>query len=103
MKFRVFYITLLALLTFQVSADVKEYFKPRIEGLRVDRCLTWAKDCDEPAAYSWCLEKGYTKAVYWEIEGNIGQSQPTKMLKSKQICDKPNCDAFKTIVCYKNS
>lgn len=85
-----------------VSAEVNEYIEPRIEGLRMDRCLTWGKDCDEPAAYNWCLEKGYAKAIYWEIEGNIGKNQPTKMLKSKAICDQSGCDAFKTIVCYKN-
>lgn len=83
-------------------ASVEEYKEPRTEGLRLDRCLTWGKECDEPAAYRWCFEKGYSKAIYWELEHNIGVSQPTKMLSSKQICNKPGCDAFKVIVCYKN-
>ena len=86
-----------------VSAVVEEYLNPRIEGLRMDRCLSWGKDCDEPAAYQWCLRKGYSKAIYWEHDNNIGKGQPTKMLTSKEICDKPGCDAFKTIVCYRNT
>jgi hypothetical protein len=98
-------VILCALLFFSAfaSSDVSEYIEPRVEGLRMDRCLTWGKGCDEPAAYKWCLKKGYSKAIYWEIEGNVGQNQPTKMLKSKAICNKPGCDAFKTIVCYKNT
>lgn len=96
-------IFLLLLVCSYTIADVSEFIEPRFEGLRVDRCLSWAKDCDEPAAYNWCLGKGYAKAVYWELDHNVGSREPTKMLSSKQICNKSVCDAFKTIVCYKSS
>lgn len=97
------YLFLLLLSHSLVMADVNEFIEPRFEGLRVDRCLSWGIDCDEPAAYNWCLEKGFAKAVYWELDHNVGTREPTKMLSSKQICNKPGCDAFKTIVCYKSS
>lgn len=97
------YLFLLLLLSSFTAAEVNEFIEPRIEGLRVDRCLSWAKDCDEPAAYNWCLGKGFAKAIYWELEHNVGSREPTKMLSSKQICNKSVCDAFKTIVCYKSS
>lgn len=102
MKFRNYTLLLLILMSAGVAADVQEFKEPRVEGLRMDRCLSWGSECNEPAAYSWCLEKGYTKAIYWEIQDNIGKTQPTKMLKSKAICNKSQCDAFKTIVCYSN-
>lgn len=103
MSFKNFIVWTILSLSAIASAEVNEYIEPRVEGLRMDRCLTWGKDCEEPAAYNWCLQKGYAKAIYWELENNIGQHQPTKMLDSKAICNKPGCDAFKTIVCYKNS
>lgn len=102
MKYRITSLSILLALSFQVSSQVKEFKEPRVEGLRMDRCLTWGNECDEPAAYKWCLEKGFSKAIYWEIDNNIGQKQPTKMLKSKEICNKPDCDGMKLIVCYKN-
>ena len=89
-------------LSLQAASELKEFKEPRVEGLRMDRCLTWGEECDEPAAYKWCLDKGFSKAIYWELENNIGRTQPTKMLKSKEICNKSVCDAMKLIVCYKS-
>jgi len=103
MNYKIAIFLLLSVLAFQASSEVREFKEPRVEGLRMDRCLTWGEECDEPAAYSWCLEKGYSKAIYWELESNVGQRQPTKMLKSKQICNNSGCDAMKVIVCYKSS
>ena len=103
MKARRYTALFLTLISASVAADVREFKEPRVEGLRMDRCLSWGEECNEPAAYSWCLENGYTKAIYWEIEDNIGKAQLTKMLKSKAICNKQQCDAFKVIVCYKNA
>ena len=102
MKYKITTLTCLLILSLQAASEVKEFKEPKVEGLRMDRCLTWAEECDEPAAYKWCLEKGFSKAIYWELENNIGRTQPTKMLKSKQICNKSVCDAMKVIVCYKS-
>ena len=90
------------LISYQVSAKVEEFIEPRVEGLRMDICLSWGDrdTCKKPAAYEWCLQKGYTKAIHWEIETNIGKESPTKLLSSKEICAKKKCDAFKVIVCY---
>lgn len=84
-------------------SEVAEYTEPRVEGLRMDRCLTWGKACDKQAANHWCIQNRFTKAIYWEIEHNIAEREPTKMLESKQICNHEGCDAFRTIVCYKSS
>ena len=103
MKYRMTTIALLLTISTQAAAEVLEYKEPRLEGLRMDRCLTWGEGCGEPAAYKWCLEKGFSKAIYWEVENGIGHKQPTKMLKSKEICNQSVCDAMKLIVCFKNT
>jgi len=93
-----FFLLTLSSLSF---AKVSQFDEPRIRGLRMDRCLSWGEECNEPAAYQWCLEKGYSKAIYWQIESNVADKQPTRMLESDQICNKKRCDAFKLIVCYR--
>lgn len=82
-------------------SKVEEFIEPRVEGLKMDRCLTWGKTCGKPAANEWCIQHNYTKSIYWEFSSNIDKKQPTKMLLSKGICNAQSCDSFKTIVCYK--
>jgi hypothetical protein len=94
-------ILLLLIVSSALHAEVKEFEPPRIEGLRLDSCLSWGKDCKEPAAHQFCIMNGFNKSIHFEIEENIGKYQPTKMLDSRKICNKEFCDAFKTIFCYK--
>lgn len=81
-------------------AKVEEFVTPRVEGLRMDACLYWAKDCEGVAAAKWCSIKGYEKAIYWDMDIGVGRKEPTKMLIDKKICSTEGCSAFATIVCY---
>ena len=101
MKSNLAKLILLSVFCINVSAEVMEFNEPRVEGLRMDRCLTWGETCDLPAANAWCMKHDFVKAIYWEMDNNIAQNEPTKMLLSKQICNKSGCDGFKVIVCYK--
>ncbi|BCD99593.1 hypothetical protein [Marinagarivorans cellulosilyticus] len=98
MKLSIFFVLFISAYSY---ADVKEYDEPRIRGILMDRCLSWGAECELPAATQWCLEKGYSKAIYWEIESGAGESKMTRMLKSDQLCKSKKCDAFSTIVCYR--
>ncbi len=95
-------LTLSLLISCHAAAKVEEFIEPRVEGLRMDVCLSWSKkgSCGKSAAHEWCLQKGYTQVIHWEVDSNVGIKIPTKLLLSKEICNKETCDAFKVIVCY---
>lgn len=101
-KIFVFIFILFSVFTFQstiLKAQNRTFYKPEHEGYRLDWCLSWASQCGEPAATKWCSLRGYTKAVDWVIESDIGDIQPTKVLSSGEICDQSFCDGFRKIVC----
>ena len=100
MKKIVFFILSLLFFTSAYS-EVKEYKEPRVDGLRMDHCLHWGKQCGDVAAYQWCHSKKYRKAIYWEEDRKIGDKSPTKTFESKEICSNDTCSGFKTIVCYR--
>lgn len=97
-KFLLFLVLLFSQATL---AEVEQFYEPRIDGLRMDRCLTFAKGCNEPAANRWCFQEGYEKAIYWELLDNVGDKYPTKTISSKAICNNKSCDSFQFIVCYR--
>ncbi len=97
-------LTLIILLSLSryAIADVKEFVEPKVDGYRMDSCLSFSKDCIKPAAMQWCRNHGFSKAIYWETSTDgVGHISPTIMLNSKEICRKAYCHAFNTIVCYK--
>ena len=72
---------------------------PTIDGYRLDRCRTWGTDCEEGAANAFCRSKGFRRAKSWEIDYDIGERTPTKIIGTGQICKESFCDGFKSIVC----
>jgi|GEM_PF-1090971 len=72
---------------------------PTYKGYRVDICLTWGSNCQEPAATKFCQEMGYTKAKSWEIAHDIGHITPTYVIGDGKICNQSFCDGFKFIEC----
>ena len=98
-----FKLTFLISISFSAQSDVEEFIQPTIDGIRVDWCLTWGKDCGEPVAYKWCINHGYSKPIYFEVERSIGLTSPTTMLSSRDTCYKEYCGGFRTIVCYKSA
>lgn len=78
--------------------DTVTYDRPTIDGMRVDRCLRWAEDCDQPAADAFCAANGHWKAesFAWEYTG------PTRTLGDGLVCEDPSsCGAFSSIQCLK--
>ena len=91
-----------SMLSGNALAQVKEFIEPRTNGLRMDRCLNWGKQCNQTAANEWCLQNGFNEAIHWKIDHNIAKQQPTRMLNSQKICASKSCDGFKVIVCYES-
>lgn len=76
------------------SPTFKTFLNPTIAGLRVDRCLHYASECDEPAAAAWCRSKGFARATDWKWESvpeTIGQSDGHR-------CS-IGCGGFSIVVC----
>ncbi len=67
-------------------------------GMRVDNCLHWGRECGEPAATSWCRWKGFKRSFDHEFESGI---PPTFILGDEVVCDKPFCTGFRSVVCEK--
>ncbi len=103
MKKRLFFLSLFILLSFNTFADVEEYFRPQIDGIRLDWCLSYGSDCGEPVAYKWCIDHGYSRPLLWKIEKDVGRQEPTSTLNSRESCFKDGCDGFYTIICYRTS
>jgi hypothetical protein len=73
---------------------------PKVGGVALDWCKTWAAGCGKPAADYFCKARGYGKAVSFKKEADIGY---TRIMKTGQICNSPGCDSFKFIKCSKSN
>lgn len=77
-------------------AEVQRFHKPKADGIALDWCLTYGKDCGQPAADYFCKTKGYEKSVGFKILEDVGY---TKILKTGEICKADYCDSFKYVKC----
>ncbi len=71
------------------------FYNPTLQGMRIDRCLTWATNCDEPAASVFCRYRGYSHAIHWAWE----YTSPTIVQGDGQVCNANVCGAFTEITC----
>ena len=82
--------------------EARVFTNPTEGGVRLDWCLTWAKDCGKPAADAWCRGQGYEESVSFLQDENIGQQgQRTLTYSDNKLCDQPHCDGFRVIECVK--
>ncbi|MFD2206810.1 hypothetical protein [Kiloniella antarctica] len=72
---------------------------PVYDAYRLNYCLTPGTNCGEPAAREWCTKKGFSKALAWVRDDNIGSLYPTMNMGSKQVCSSYRCDGFKELTC----
>ena len=72
---------------------------PQAGNYRVDICYEWGMQCGGEAADMWCKSNGYTRAVEWEIEHDIGATSPTMVIGSGQVCAEAHCDGYFSIAC----
>jgi hypothetical protein len=81
------------------AGETQTFRFPLLQGYRLNHCLTGRKDCGGPAASKWCEARGYTRAITWEIDENIGSLFPTLAIGDLQLCANFVCDGFKEITC----
>ncbi|MFT7561019.1 MAG: hypothetical protein ACI93R_002944 [Flavobacteriales bacterium] len=84
-------------------SEVREFEKPMVEDARLDRCLDLGRKCGRKAAHRWCKDHNFEKSIYWEIDRDVGFREQTRTWASRQVCDHNECDAFRTLVCYRNA
>lgn len=72
-----------------------EFIPPMMNGMRVDQCLTWGKDCGQPAADYFCQRQRYAGADAWRWE----HVEPTFIQGDGQVCKNKGCGGFSFIRC----
>jgi hypothetical protein len=81
------------------EADQSLFYKPTIGANRLDWCRWWGTDYGEQAAQAFCHIHGFTQAVAWEHDADIGAQTPTQILETGQVCAEGYCDGFRLIAC----
>ncbi len=81
------------------SNNTKTFRYPTINGYRLDWCRLWAQDCGQGAADAFCRKIGFTRAIAFEEDYDIGARSPTYVIGSGKICNQSFCDGFKYITC----
>ena len=73
------------------------FINPTINGIPLDRCVTWGSNCNEPAASEFCRSKGFARATEWKWSG----MKKTIIQSNRQICTSAMslCGGFTRIVC----
>ena len=77
----------------------KVFINPTIDGLPVDRCLTYAADCNEPAASAWCRRKGMTRATGWKYENKTRMGHVVGASGGDHRDCNFGCDGFTQVIC----
>jgi hypothetical protein len=80
------------------KAQDKTYNAPRHNDMRLDWCLTWGADCGRPAALAFCNRRRYEDVVVFRAE-KVGNSAPTSLIGTNQVCRGDFCTAFAYITC----
>jgi len=90
---------LLGLASLPTQAEDYTFNVPQHEGFRIDVCYTWGQGCGQDAANAFCTLQGYSAAIAFEVDEDIGASSPTRTLGDLKVCDQPFCDGFRSITC----
>ncbi len=78
----------------------KQFAYPRFNDYRIDWCYDRAKKCGKRAANSFCSRMGFMQAKKFIKESAVAA---TKTIGSQELCFGNQCNAFKTIICYRNA
>ena len=76
-------------------AEVRNFFSPHVQGMRVDACLSDGV-CGKPAADAFCKAEGYDHAMIFQRE----TFSSTRVLDSGQACTGGSCTAFRQVKCF---
>lgn len=94
-------IVLAAACAWAAAAAAAEIYTgvPAAGGNRIDICFEWGMQCEGEAADAWCKSQGFTRALEWEIDHDIGAQHPTLVIGSGQVCAEAHCDGYFSITC----
>jgi hypothetical protein len=82
------------------SPEARIFPFPTSDGYRVDWCYDSGKGCGQTAANEFCKRQGLVQAVDFTQDPGVGKDGiVTKELGTGELCNNPNCDAFKSISC----
>jgi hypothetical protein len=85
------------------SGEVRTFIAPAVNGVRLDWCKHFGRDCGQPAADLYCQQQGFDKATQFAIEPNIGtRGIATIVFGDGRQCQGPVCNGFRSITCMKN-
>jgi len=84
----------------QDSASGRDGFfsVPMIGRNRVDRCLHWGMQCDQPAADQFCRQQGFARAASF----NTRLARPTLVMGENEICNRADCAALENVRCVRD-
>ena len=81
------------------TGETQTFRYPLLQGYRLNHCRMGQKDCGGLPATEWCKLRGFTRAITWEIDENIGSLFPTLAIGDLQLCANFVCDGYKEIIC----
>lgn len=99
MKPRLALLLICAALAAPLQAGEVRIKDPKVGGIALDYCRSWAKDCGKPAANAYCRTRGYSKAVKF---GKADNKPPTRVIDGGKVCKAPQCDRISWVVCETN-
>lgn len=77
---------------------MRKYVFPRFNNYRIDWCYENGHGCGKRAAFSFCRRMGYMRESAYIKESNVAA---TKALGNQRLCFGKDCNAFKSITCYR--
>lgn len=67
-----------------------------VQGVALDFCRGWARDCGKPAADAFCQSQGYAMATDFVTRPN---APPTRVISTGQVCDNMRCSRIGSLTC----
>ena len=74
----------------------RHFDNPMVEGVALDNCRTWARDCGKPAADAFCQSQGFAAAIDFARQPH---APPTRVISSGQVCNGGNCARITSVTC----
>ena len=69
---------------------------PEVDRYHLDHCREWGVNCGLPAATAFCLSRGYSKALDFEV---VEKNQKTRVINGGQVCDEEKCNRISKVIC----
>jgi hypothetical protein len=80
------------------SINYQRFSYPKYNGVALDFCYTFGKNCGQKVANEFCKFKGYKDVYRFKKENNVGY---TIIMRTGQFCKADFCSSFKYIDCRK--